>query len=82
MDIENTEPTVEMTDETGELVVKQLAKENLTKGAWQTIMFLYREKDAKTGEFGDPKVSRCLLCKTFIIYAMKGLMSIQINKNV
>ncbi|HHX14540.1 MAG TPA: hypothetical protein GX724_00055 [Fibrobacter sp.] len=57
MDIENTEPTVEMTDETGELVVKQLAKENLTKGAWQTIMFLYQEKDAKTGEFGDPKVS-------------------------
>ena len=51
MDIENTEPTVEMTDETGELVVKQLAKENLTKGAWQTIMFLYQEKDAKERGF-------------------------------
>ncbi len=52
------EPTVEMTDEeSGEVVVKELAKEYLTKGAWQTIMFLYQERDAKTGEFGEPKVS-------------------------
>lgn len=56
MDTENLEPTVEQADETGELVTKELAKEYLTKGAWQTIMFLYQEKD-KTGEFGDPKVS-------------------------
>ncbi len=57
MDMENTEPTVEMTDENGELIVKELAKEYLTKGAWQTIMFLYQEKDPKTGDFAEPKVS-------------------------
>jgi len=56
MELDNTEPTVEMSDETGEISVKELAKEYLSKGAWQTIMFLYQEKD-KTGEFGEPKVS-------------------------
>ena len=35
----------------------ELAKEYLSKGAWSTIMFLYQEKNAKTGEFGEPKVS-------------------------
>lgn len=55
--MDDTEPTVEMTDEAGEIVVKELAKEYLTKGAWQTIMFLYQEKDARSGEFGEPKVS-------------------------
>jgi hypothetical protein len=56
MDTENTEPTIEQADETGEIVVKELAKEYLTKGAWATIAFLYQEKD-KTGNFGEAKVS-------------------------
>jgi len=56
MDTENTEPTVEQADETGEVVVKELAKEYLSKGAWATIAFLYQEKD-KTGNFGETKVS-------------------------
>jgi len=56
MDTENTEPTVEQTDETGEVIVKELAKEYLSKGAWATIAFLYQEKD-KTGNFGEAKVS-------------------------
>lgn len=53
---ENLEPTVEAFDENGEQTVKELAKEYLTKGAWQTIMFLYQEKGAD-GEFSEPKVS-------------------------
>jgi hypothetical protein len=57
MEMEDVEPTVEMADETGEIVVKELAKEYLSKGAWQTIMYLYQDKDKKTGEFGEPKVS-------------------------
>lgn len=57
METENTEPTVEFTDENGELIIKELAKEFLTKGAWQTVMFLYQDKNPKTGEFGEPKVS-------------------------
>ncbi|HSQ43315.1 MAG TPA: hypothetical protein VLM37_13630 [Fibrobacteraceae bacterium] len=45
-----------MFDDNGQKVIEELAKEYLTKGSWQTIMFLYRERDSRTGEFGDPKV--------------------------
>jgi len=56
METENIEPTIEQTDESGEVSVKELAKEYLTKGAWSTIAFLYQEKD-KSGDFGEPKVT-------------------------
>ena len=57
MSIEVEEPTVEMSDvETGEQIIKELDKVTLTKGAWQTMKFLCQEKNAKTGEFGEPKV--------------------------
>lgn len=54
--MENTEPTVELFDENGELQVKELDKVYLTKGSWQTIMFLYQDRGAD-GEFSEPKVS-------------------------
>ncbi len=56
METENVEPTIEQADENGEVLVKELAKEYLSKGAWSTIAFLYQEKD-KNGNFGEPKVS-------------------------
>jgi hypothetical protein len=51
------ELTVNYEDETGKLMVKELAKEVLTKGSWSTIMFLYQDFDAKTEDYGEPKVS-------------------------
>jgi len=56
METENIEPTVEQADENGEIIVKELAKEYLTKGAWSTIAFLYQEK-GPDGNFGEPKVT-------------------------
>ncbi|MDR1830288.1 MAG: hypothetical protein LBQ76_05895 [Candidatus Fibromonas sp.] len=56
METENTEPTVEQADENGEVIVKELAKEFLSKGAWSTIAFLYQERD-KSGDFGEVKVT-------------------------
>ena len=48
--MEVEELTVAFSDEdTGEEVIKELDKEILSKGAWPTVMFLYQEKDAKTG---------------------------------
>jgi hypothetical protein len=49
--------TMNFSDEEGTLLVKELEKEALTKGAWATIMFKYCDLDKKTGEFGPPKVS-------------------------
>lgn len=42
-------------EEEGVLVVEELEKVILNRGAWTTILFLYRERDRRTGEFGKPK---------------------------
>jgi len=43
--------------EDGVLLVKELDKEILSKGAWTTILFRYQDLDRKTGEFGPEKFS-------------------------
>ena len=43
--------------EDGQLLVKQLDKKVLTKGAWSTIMYKYQDFDKKTGDYGKPKFS-------------------------
>ena len=44
-------------EEDGQLKVKELKKHVLSKGAWATLMFLYQELDAKSGEYREPKIS-------------------------
>ncbi|WP_417910987.1 hypothetical protein [Candidatus Electronema sp. PJ] len=44
-------------EEEGQLLVKELDKEILTKGAWTTILFRYQEYDSNAGEFGPEKYS-------------------------
>ncbi|WP_319762817.1 hypothetical protein [Maridesulfovibrio sp.] len=39
-------------EEDDQIIVKELDKEVLTKGAWTTIMFRYKQLDRKTGEYG------------------------------
>lgn len=48
--------TVNYEDE-GELVVEELEKVILTRGAWTSILFRYRERDRQTGEMGAPKAT-------------------------
>mgnify|MGYP000959905356 CR=1 FL=1 len=44
-------------EESGELVVEELAKVVLAaRGGWATVAFLAREKDKENGGFEDPKV--------------------------
>ncbi len=75
MDMENTEPTVEAVDENGEIIRKELAKEYLSKGAWQTIMFLYQDRTAD-GSFSEPKVSIRRFQKTQGIYRPKSKFNV------
>lgn len=42
-------------EEDGQCIVEELDKEILTKGAWTTIMFRYRQLDNKTQDFGPEK---------------------------
>ena len=42
-------------EEDGTLVVKELGKEILSKGAWATILFRYQDLDRSTGKYGPEK---------------------------
>ncbi|MDD2864249.1 MAG: hypothetical protein PHC99_05935 [Methylococcales bacterium] len=48
------ELTIEYVDN-GVTTVKELDKKVLTKGAWATLMFRYKEWNATKGEYGDDK---------------------------
>jgi len=43
--------------EDGVLLVKELDKVILSKGAWTTILFRYQDLDRRTGEYGPEKYS-------------------------
>ena len=43
--------------EDGKLLVKQLDKKILTKGAWSTIMYQYQDWNKAKEEYGPPKFS-------------------------
>jgi hypothetical protein len=42
-------------EEDGQCLVEELDKEILTKGAWTTILFRYRQFDNKLNDFGPEK---------------------------
>ena len=42
-------------EENGQLLVEELDKEVLSKGAWTTILFKYRQFDRKLEDFGPDK---------------------------
>lgn len=50
------EISIDWKDDNGQYLVKQVKKEVLTSGAWSTVMFMYRDLDKRTGEFGPKKI--------------------------
>ena len=44
-------------EESGQILVKELDKAVLSKGAWTTILFRYQELDQETGAYGPDKYS-------------------------
>ena len=48
--------TVNYEDE-GEVLVEELDKVILTRGAWTSILFRYRERDRRSGLLGPPKAT-------------------------
>lgn len=49
------ELTANYTDETGQQVCQEIDKAVLTRGAWTTVMFLYRDWNKKTEDWDEPK---------------------------
>ena len=44
-------------EEEGEVLVEELDKIILTRGAWTSILFRYRERDRRSGAMGPPKAT-------------------------
>ncbi|MDR2945503.1 MAG: hypothetical protein LBV79_01985 [Candidatus Adiutrix sp.] len=44
-------------EEDGEVVVEELEKVILTRGAWTSILFRYRERERQSGAMGAPKAT-------------------------
>ena len=42
-------------EENGQLLVKEIDKASLSKGAWTTVVFRYRQLDPETDEYGPDK---------------------------
>lgn len=42
-------------EEGDDVIVKELDKEVLSKGAWSTVLYRYQEKNRSTGDFGPDK---------------------------
>jgi len=51
-----SEITVEYEEE-GETLIEELEKVVLNKGVWTSILFRYKERDRKTGQFGPAKAT-------------------------
>ena len=52
---ENVEDLTVQYEENGKVVVEELDKAILSKGAWATLLFKYREWDRRKEEMGAPK---------------------------
>jgi len=63
-----------------ELLVKELDKEILTKGAWTTIMFLYQDLDRKSKEYGPQKISIRRYKKVSGVYRQQSKFNIGSTK--
>ena len=42
-------------EEDGQLIVKEIDKEILSKGAWATVLFRFRQWDKRKGDYGEDK---------------------------
>lgn len=63
-------------EEDGIQVVRQEAREVVARGTWPVLVFAYRERDPKTGEFGGLKFSLRKFRKTRGVYRMESKFNI------
>lgn len=64
--------TMNFKDEEGNLLVKELDKEVLTKGGWATLIFRYQDLDKAKGVFKAPKYAIRRYQKSSGEYKMKS----------
>ncbi len=67
-------------EEDGTLTVKELDKEILSKGAWTTILFRYREWDHKSQDYGPDKFTIRRYRKMSGVYRQQSKFNISSRK--
>ncbi|MGE0171451.1 MAG: hypothetical protein AB7T49_01640 [Oligoflexales bacterium] len=73
------ELTIEYVEE-DKIIIKQEDKNVLTKGNWATIMYLYREMDKKTEQYGPLKASIRRYQKRNGVYRQQSKFNISSEK--
>ena len=68
-------------EEEGQILVEELDKIILHRGAWTTILFLYREWDAKSENFGSPKAGLRRYQKTGGVFRKRDAINLT-EKNI
>jgi len=63
-------------EEDGIQVVRQEKREVIARGTWPVLLFAYRERDPKTGEFGGLKFSLRKFRKQRGVYRMESKFNI------
>src|SRR5262249_9624405 len=63
-------------EDEGKLVRKEVDRAVLTKGAWATVMFLYRDLDRKSDQFGEPKIAIVRFKKSRGVYRKQSSFNI------
>lgn len=63
-------------EDEGKLVRKEVERAVLTRGAWATVMFLYRDLDRKTEQFGEPKIAIVRFKKSRGVYRKQSSFNI------
>jgi hypothetical protein len=72
--------TINYTDEEGVQTILEESKHVLTKGAWTTIMFLHKDLNRTTGEFGESKVTIRRYQKQLGVYKTRSKFTISSAK--
>ena len=68
-------------EEDGQVLVEELDKLILHRGAWTTILFLYREWDAKKEDFGQAKAGLRRYQKTGGVFRKRDAINLT-EKNI
>ena len=68
-------------EEEGQVLIEELDKLILHRGAWSTVLFLYREWDAKTENFGPPKAGLRRYQKTGGVFRKRDAINLT-EKNI
>ena len=67
-------------EEDGQVIVKEIDKEILSKGAWATVMFRYQQWDRRKQEYGSDSYAIRRYQKVHGEYMQKSKFTISSNK--